>query len=453
MKCLDRKLLAAVTPLKSVLCSSLLLAGAITSGNAQAVVTTLPTGSILQFTAGVTTCVPGGGSPPCVSSASSTNVSAGSYFGMDTNGDSKIAGGEKTPIAPFYGIVIGDTMTATHSHTGAPDGSENPGVDKPWEFFGNTGMDFLTVPTSVLSVSGTGPYLYTLDFSGWRVTWNAIPSINMGTNAWQPLNCGPIFCTGQTFANGVANLTWSGVSGQSFGLTYSATVPAGDPSGFGGVHYYVYLTGNVIVPGALVSDTGAVTAGVTGISGNRLNDNDLATAGISADTGSGITYPLHLYYDFTVPAGGGTANIVIPLSSPLPAKAVYRKYNPLTKTWSNFTVDAFNSIQSAPGTLGTCPAPGNAAYTNGLTEGDYCVELTILNGGVDDTDTVGTTISDPGGIATTTAANAAQPDTRTSGTSGCSISPKPIDPLKRSDWWLLLGFVAWLGFWRRKRHH
>lgn len=442
MKCPDGKLLAAVTPRKSILYSSLLLAGLAVSANAQATVTPLPDGSVLMFQAGTTTSGTGPSGTP------TTVVSGGSYFGMDQNGDSQIEPGEKTPLAPFYGVVTGTLTTATNSHTGAPDGSENPGIDLPWSFFSNTGMDFVKTPVALLS--GTAPN-FTLNFSGWNVTWNGIAAINMGTGAWHPLNCSQIGCTGQTFSNGVANLTWNGVGGGSFVLTYAATVPAGDPSGFGGVRYYLYLTGTVIVPQAMSCSNGSAcsVSPMTGFTSTRIGDSDLATAGIPLDPDTNYHYPLHLYYDFTVPAGTGVANVVIPMASPLPANAVYRLYK--GGNWQNFTVDAINAVQSAPGTPGTCPAAGDPSYTTGLTQGDYCVELTISDGGVDDTDNSGTTISDPGGIATSTAPAGATTDTRTSGTSGCSISPTPVNPLKRGDWWILLGFVAWLGLWRRKR--
>ncbi len=35
--------------------------------------------------------------------------------------------------------------------------------------------------------------------------------------------------------------------------------------------------------------------------------------------------------------------------------------------------------------------------------------------------------------------------------SGCTISPAPVNLFKRSDWLILLGFVGWMGWWRRKR--
>ena len=43
-------------------------------------------------------------------------------------------------------------------------------------------------------------------------------------------------------------------------------------------------------------------------------------------------------------------------------------------------------------------------------------------------------------------------DTEVGSRFACSLSTKPVNPLERGDWWLLLGFVAWLSFViRRKR--
>ncbi len=431
MKHKDQNMIAATILRKSVLCSALLLAGAMTAGNALAVAT-LPTGSVLMFDPGVR------------AATNNAFVTSGSYFGMDTNGDSKIESGERTPIAAYFGVPIGIVTSATGSHTGFPDGSENIGIDQPWSFFGNTGMDFVTSPVTQLSTT-------TLDFSGWRVTWNAIPAIDMGTNAWQPLNCSaPLMaCTGETFSNGAGNLTWGGANGGAFTLNYAATVPANDPSGFGGVHYFLHLTGTVIEPGPLTTSGGTLAPGITGVAGYRLGDTDLAAHNIPQDPDPAYQYPLHLYYDFSITSAPGTVNVVIPLASPLPAKALYRKYNPNTRTWGNFDTSGGNAVSSAPGSPGTCAS--GLTYTPGLTQGNYCVELTIVDNGTNDSNPTAGAISDPGGIATGTLS--ATTDTRTSGTSGCSLSPTPVDPLKRGDWWLLLGFVAWLGWYRRKRQH
>ncbi|MCK4951269.1 MAG: hypothetical protein KAS48_05575, partial [Gammaproteobacteria bacterium] len=99
-----------------------------------------------------------------------------------------------------------------------------------------------------------------------------------------------------------------------------------------------------------------------------------------------------------------------------------------------------------------CPAVGNVAYDDalGLVEGDDCVRLTIEEDGAYDLDTGdATVIEDPGGVGVGVGVFV---DTRTSGTSGCSLSSAPVNPQERADWWLLAGFIAWLGsnVFRRK---
>lgn len=167
-------------------------------------------------------------------------VTGGSYFAMDMSGDLRIQSSEKTVITSTGPIVIGVSEVATGSHTGAINGTESPVFDI-WGFFGNTGMDyFRTAPTD----NGDG----TLNFSGWTVTWNGIPAIDMGTNAWNPLNCTALGITTPftcAFINGKAQFSWSGVYGDPYTLYYTATVPNGDPSGFGNVHYFLHLEGTV----------------------------------------------------------------------------------------------------------------------------------------------------------------------------------------------------------------
>ncbi len=436
----DRKLLAAVTPRKSVLYSSLLLAGLIAGVSAQAA--TLSNGDILTLTTG----------NPTVTASSAITSFTGSYFGMDLNHDSKISNYEKTALSQgTTGLVIGAVTTGGATHSGSPVAGDTNAIDAPWYFDSNTGSDYL-------KIAATGSTTVGLNLGGWTVAWNGITAINMSTNAWQPLNCSALGCAGHTFTNGNAMFTWDGTPGDAYSLNYSATVPLGDPSGFGGTQYFLHLEGNVIVPPGLSCSNGSTcfVSPMSGFSSTRIGDADLTGAGIPLDPDSSTYhYPLHLYYDFSVPAGTGTANVVIPLSNALPANAVYRLYNSQLSAWQSFVVDANDAIASAPGTLGSaCPPPGSGSYTTGLTQGNTCVELTIYNGGADDTDSSATTISDPGGIATTSTplATTATGNLNPSGSSGCSISPKPVNPLKHGDWWILLGFVAWLGFWRRKRH-
>lgn len=90
--------------------------------------------------------------------------------------------------------------------------------------------------------------------SGWKVDWSSVTDIPMGTTAWSA-----------GYSNGVANLTCAAGSGCAVGsaytLKYTATVPAGDPSGFGNVKYYLELHGTVgAVPEA--STYGMMLAGL-----------------------------------------------------------------------------------------------------------------------------------------------------------------------------------------------
>jgi hypothetical protein len=86
---------------------------------------------------------------------------------------------------------------------------------------------------SILSASGDTA---TVDMSGWVVDWNGVQNIPMGTGAWSA-----------GYTNGVGNITCDAGSGCAVGsaytLKYTATVPLGEPSGFGGVKYYLELHG------------------------------------------------------------------------------------------------------------------------------------------------------------------------------------------------------------------
>ncbi|WP_284381999.1 tandem-95 repeat protein [Litoribrevibacter albus] len=123
------------------------------------------------------------------------------------------------------------------------------------------------------------------------------------------------------------------------------------------------------------------------------------------------------YFDFIVndlPEIGQSVNIVIAQQSSIPANAVYRKYDDV---WFTFVEDADNSLMSAPGEEGFCPPPGDGSYRAGLNEGDWCVQLTIEDGGPNDADGVSNgSIHDPGGVGV-----AGKKVIRSSGSGGGSI--------------------------------
>ncbi|BAJ00515.1 Ig-like domain-containing protein [Shewanella violacea] len=78
-------------------------------------------------------------------------------------------------------------------------------------------------------------------------------------------------------------------------------------------------------------------------------------------------------------------NIVIPQRNPIPENAGYRHFIH-DKGWFIFSVNADNQLMSAPGAAGYCPPPGSDEYTDGLNQGDWCLQLVIKDGGINDAD-------------------------------------------------------------------
>ncbi|MDD1793448.1 Ig-like domain-containing protein [Enterovibrio sp. ZSDZ42] len=103
---------------------------------------------------------------------------------------------------------------------------------------------------------------------------------------------------------------------------------------------------------------------------------------------------------------GQSFKIVIPQRQPIPADAIYRKYKS-DLGWSSFVMDSMNSVSSALGEMGYCPPPGDSQWAEGLTEGDWCVQITIEDGGPNDEDGIANgSIIDPSGVAVSGTGNA-----------------------------------------------
>ncbi len=103
---------------------------------------------------------------------------------------------------------------------------------------------------------------------------------------------------------------------------------------------------------------------------------------------------------------GGSVSIVIPQVQAISAQAQYRKY--VASGWQEFVTDANNQVFSSAGEPGYCPPMGDASWQSGLTEGHWCVQLLIQDGGPNDGDgQANGTIVDPGGVAVKLSANQA----------------------------------------------
>lgn len=106
-----------------------------------------------------------------------------------------------------------------------------------------------------------------------------------------------------------------------------------------------------------------------------------------------------------LPQSGDTYSLVIPQRSPVPANGVYRKLR--DGQWVDFDTSGNNAILSAQGEPGFCPPPGSSIWQSGLTEGAWCVQLQIVDGGPNDDDGLANrTVIDPGGIAVPITENA-----------------------------------------------
>ncbi len=135
-----------------------------------------------------------------------------------------------------------------------------------------------------------------------------------------------------------------------------------------------------------------------GSDGARVTPEQLAGDGAPEDEirNVGGYFDLALY---EVPRGA-SVSVVIPQRRPVPEAARYRKLR--DGAWFDFVTDRRNGLASAPGERGVCPPPGDSAYRDGLNAGDWCVQLTIQDGGPNDDDGLANgEIADPGGVGTT----------------------------------------------------
>ena len=154
----------------------------------------------------------------------------------------------------------------------------------------------------------------------------------------------------------------------------------------------------------IVAGDAATSSGTEGV---RIDETTVASAGEdglgAASNGNDeeYGYPSGIF-DFAVenlPVPGESVNIVLPIAGGIPANAVYRKFES-TRGWFNFEIDDDNYVSSAAGTSASCPAAGNSSYSKGLSQGDFCLQLTIKDGGANDADgAVNGVVDDPGGLA------------------------------------------------------
>ncbi len=150
-------------------------------------------------------------------------------------------------------------------------------------------------------------------------------------------------------------------------------------------------------PGVCLRKGATVPQNNTG--GLQLLETELPEDPTASNTGG--------LFDFIatgLPQVGDTYSIVLPQRQPIPVNGVYRKL--INGDWQNFVIVDDNEVLSAQGEPGFCPPPGSNEWTTGLSEGDWCVQLRIVDGGPNDDDGVANgSIVDPGGVAVPTTGN------------------------------------------------
>ncbi|MEI8608729.1 Ig-like domain-containing protein [Enterovibrio sp. Hal110] len=94
---------------------------------------------------------------------------------------------------------------------------------------------------------------------------------------------------------------------------------------------------------------------------------------------------------------GDSITIVVPQVSPIPGNAVYRKL--VNGSWTDFVEGPHDTLSSAPGAEGFCPAVNSTVWQTGLNVGHWCVKLMIKDGGTNDEDGIeNRSVQDPGGV-------------------------------------------------------
>ena len=212
---------------------------AASSFTASAALTTLDTLSITQGAGGFAEPLPGNGS----------------WFAMEALGPggwvyTGIGGVGGTTTSPDI-LLNGTAQFAEAENVDTNvDPSSVANIDNPWTFFGSTGQHGST------GITATGAD--SIDMSGWYVSWNNVPLIDMGAAGVTAVSC---------TVGGVAAAC---TDGAAYTLDYATAVPATSPA-FPNVAYQLHLEGfvsTVPVPAA-VWLFGSGLLGLVGIARRR----------------------------------------------------------------------------------------------------------------------------------------------------------------------------------------
>jgi hypothetical protein len=140
---------------------------------------------------------------------------------------------------------------------------------------------------------------------------------------------------------------------------------------------------------------------VTGSTGGlQLTDEDIAANdNIDPDTEALNIGGIFDFIGYGLPTEGQSYKLAIPQRRPVPANAVYRKLGG-DGQWTTFVETENDQLWSTPGEPRICPPPGGDIWQPGLTEGHWCVQIGIADGGPNDADgQINGSVFDPGGVS------------------------------------------------------
>ena len=263
----------------------------------------------------------------------------------------------------------------------------------------------------------------TAELSGWEVMWNGT-AFEQGP---RPDNTLPF-----ELANGSYNLLTN-----FYSLQWSSQIKGGSFDSITGTWRIEGTHGQFV---SLPSSNDGNVSVVVGID-MVTTESALISAGIAQDEGMLVNCTPDCV-DISSPVNAGIATVVIPMTDVIVADSILRLR--INDEWVDFDTSNGDTIASAPGTLGSCNPPGSLIYTiRPLTAGDFCLQLRIADGGVNDADAIVDQVSILAGLS-----------------QGVVIPVEPVTPTptpaKSSDSgsvniWLMLSVMCGLGMVRLAR--
>lgn len=388
------------------------------------------------------------------------NVAASTSTGVPTSWTPSVSDPDSGPSALTCSIVTqpaagqGTATVASDCSSGTYDPQAFGGPSTSFTYRANDGnLDSNTATVSVTISANPPPVAGNTTLTATGVTPSTVDLAPFITDTDEDLT---------TLAVSTAAANGSAVSNSDGTVTYTAN------SGFSGTDSFGYTVDDAA---AQTSNEGtvAVTVLADGPSSSTPGYGPgLLAQSVGSTDGSGLTVAdvgtdaameqqcVGGCADFIVAdpsIGASTAvTVVLPLTADIPANAAYRKN--IAGSWVGFDTSGANDIASAPALSLTplvCPAAGSSAYIPGLTAGHRCLQLVIVNDGPNDADAVNAnTVADPGGIGVPLPPVAPPSNISDPNTGGCTLNAAGQTPLQHGEWWLLSGFLAWLG-WRMRK--